>query len=413
MTTVGATARVEAPPFRRDRLVHAWVAMKSLSDAGDAIWTIALAWTAVQVASPAMAGTVVAAGTIPRAVVLLLGGVVADRYDARRVMIAANSVRVAALVTTAVWVTVEAPSIGVLFAAAITFGITDAIYEPSASTISRQLVRPADMPAYGGLMQTGTRLGTMLGSAVGGFLVAHAGLQGSASVDALTFVGVIAFLAIWLKPRYPLARAEQEPVLRSIRSGFGHLRRTPTTRTLVLALSGLNLAVTPALGLGIPLRASAEGWGAQAVGILEALVGLGAALGALSMLRWRPQLPARVGFCFLVTQGISIPAIGLGPLWLSGAACFVIGVTAGVASALLGAVFVTTVDAAFFGRMVSIQRLGDDVFMPVAMIAFGALAGLTSVSISLCVFGGTMGLLMFFPLRNHHLRALRLVEPGS
>ncbi len=40
------------PPFRRDRMVHAWIGVKALSDAGDAVWTIALAWTAVQIASP-------------------------------------------------------------------------------------------------------------------------------------------------------------------------------------------------------------------------------------------------------------------------------------------------------------------------------------------------------------------------
>ncbi|KRF19998.1 hypothetical protein ASG90_19940 [Nocardioides sp. Soil797] len=402
------TTLTAAPPFARDRMVHAWIAVKALSDAGDAIWTIALAWTAVQVASPAMAGMVVAAGTVPRAAVLLVGGVIADRYDARWVMITANTARFGVLVTTAVWVTTTGPSLVVLLIAAVAFGVTDAIYEPAGSTIGRQMVRPEDMPAYGGLAQTGTRLGTMAGSAIGGFLVAHSGLDGSASVDALTFVGVIAFLVIWLRPRYPLERAEPEPVLRSIHNGFVHLRRTPTTRTLVLALSGLNLAVTPALGLGIPLRAAAEGWGAQAVGVLEALVGLGAAVGALTMLKWKPEFPARVGFLFLVTQGCSIPLIGLGPLWLSGAACFTIGVTAGVASALLGAVFVTTVDGAHFGRMVSIQRLGDDVFMPIAMIAFGALAGVTSAAVALCAFGVAMGLLMLWPLGNRVLMSLRL-----
>lgn len=408
MSTATNTTAREAPPFARDRVVHAWVAIKSLSDAGDAVWTIALAWTAVQVASPAVAGSVVAAGTIPRAVVLLLGGVVADRYDARRVMVLANLARIVVLVATAVWVSTTGPSLGVLFAAAIAFGVTDAIYEPAGFTIGPQLVRPADMPAFTGLLQTGTRIGTMAGAGFGGFLVAHAGIEGSASVDALTFVGVVAFLVVCLRPRYPLERAEAEPVLRSILRGFTHLRHTPSTRTLVVALSGLNLAVTPALGLGIPLRADLAGWGAQAVGILEATVGLGAAVGALTMLRWHPQHPARVGFACLVAQGLSIPLLGLGPVWLAGLACLVIGVTAGVASALLGAVFATTVDGAYFGRMVAIQRLGDDVFMPVAMIAFGALAGATSVSVALGCFGGAMGLLMLWPLGNRGLRELQL-----
>ncbi|MBC7589822.1 MAG: MFS transporter [Salinibacterium sp.] len=408
MSTTNATQL--PPPFARDRLVHAWIVMKSLSDAGDAIWTIALAWTAVQVASPAIAGAVVAAGTLPRAAVLLVGGVIADRLDARRVMIGANLVRVVVLIGTAGWVISTGPSLGVLLVAAIAFGVSDAIYEPAASTIGRQLVRADDLPAFGGAIQTGTRLGTMLGAAVGGFLVAHTGIEGSASINAVTFVAVVAFLVIWLRPRYPLERAEAEPVLRSIRGGFAHLRTTPVTRTLVLSLSGLNLAVTPALGLGIPLRAYTTGWGASTVGILEALVGLGAAAGALAMIRWRPTYAARMGFVCLATQGISIPALGLGPLWVAAAACLVIGVTAGVASALLGAVFVTTVDGKHLGRMVSVQRLGDDALMPVAMIAFGSLATLTSVLFAFAAFGIAMGLLMAWPLSNRTLTAMTLTN---
>src|SRR5690606_20938088 len=158
-----------------------------------------------------------------------------------------------------------------------------------------------DLPSYSAVMQTATRLGTMGGSALGGFLVAYAGLAGSASINALTFTFVIAFIAIWLRPRFALARAGQESALRGILRGFSHLKDAPTTRTLVIALSGLNLAVGPATGIGIALRAHDEGWGAQAVGIFEALIGLGAALGAISVARWRPRREALGGFWALVT----------------------------------------------------------------------------------------------------------------
>lgn len=297
MATVSEPVEVTAPPaFRRDHLAHAWIGVKALSDAGDALWTIALAWTAVQVASPAVAGLIVAAGTVPRAVILLFGGVIADRADARRIMLAFNVLRVGVLVAVAVWVLTTPPSVAVLLLAAIAFGVCDAFYEPSAGTIARQLVRAADLPAYGAAAQTASRLGTMGGAAIGGFVVAHAGLAASASVNALTFTVVVAFIAIWLRPRFRLARAEKESALRGIARGFTHLSVNPTTRTLVIALSGLNLAVGPAIGLGLALRAHDEGWGAQAVGLFEALLGVGAALGSVSVAKWRPRHEARAGF---------------------------------------------------------------------------------------------------------------------
>ncbi|AZH78393.1 MFS transporter [Microbacterium sp. Y-01] len=402
----------EPPAFRRDRLVHAWIGVKALSDAGDALWTIALAWTAVQIASPAVAGLIVAAGTVPRAVILLFGGVIADRSDARRVMLLFNVLRVGVLVAVAAWVLATPPTVAVLLFAAIAFGVCDAFYEPSAGTIARQLVRASDLPSYGAAAQTASRLGTMAGAALGGVIVAHAGLGGSAGVNALTFSLVVAFLAIWLRPRFRLARADRESTLRGIGRGFAHLGTHPTTRTLVLALSGLNLAVGPAVGIGLALRAHDEGWGAQAVGLFEALLGLGAALGAVSVARWRPRHEALSGFTALVVQGAGIAALGIGPVWTVGTAAFVIGVTAGYASVLLSATFSATVDTAYLGRMGSLTRLGDDCLMPLAMAGFGMLASATALWVPFAVFGGAMMALMLLPLSNRTFRTMSLRSPA-
>ncbi len=397
-----------APPFGRDRLARSWLGVKALSDAGDSLWTVSLAWTAVQVASPAAAGAVVAAGTIPRAVVLLLGGVVADRYDARRVMTLANLARIAVLVVVTVRITLGGPSLALLLVAAVAFGLADAVYEPAASTIGRQLVRTSDLATYSGLGQTLSRVGTMSGAAVGGFVVAAGGLGGSAMIDAVTFIGVVAFLVLRLRPRYPMPRAEQEPVLRSIGRGFGHLRENPLTRTLVIALSGLNLFVGPAFGIGLAIRAHQEGWGARSVGIFVALSAGGAAVGSLTMIRWRPRHEATAAFGFLVLQGLAIAVLGLGTPVLTGLASAVVGATAGAASVLLSAVFVATVDGAYLGRTSALQRLGDDVLMPGAMVGFGALSSAASVGIAFAAYGGAMALLMLWPLSNSALRGLTL-----
>lgn len=398
----------EPPTFRRDHRVHAWIAVKALSDAGDALWTIALAWTAVQIATPAVAGLIVAAGTVPRALVLLFGGVLADRSDARRVMMLFNALRVGVLVVTALWAVSTGPTIAVLLFAAIAFGICDAFYEPSAGTVARQLVRPADLPSYGALAQTASRLGTMAGAATGGVLVAHAGVVGSAAANALTFSLVVAFIAIWLRPRFLLARSEKDSALKDIARGFAHLGTHPTTRTLVIALSGLNLAVGPAVGIGLALRAHDEGWGAQAVGLFEALLGLGAVIGAVSVVRWRPRREALAGFWALVVQGAGIIALGWGPAWTVASAAFIIGATAGYASVLLSATFAATVDTAYLGRMSSITRLGDDCLMPLAMAGFGILASLTALWVPFTLFGGAMMALMVLPLSTRTFRRLSL-----
>ena len=314
-STTGRTASrcsssptASGPGRERPRAATGWsragCSSRRLSDAGDALWTVALAWTAVQVASPAMAGLVVAAGAIPRAIVLLLGGVVADRHEARWVMLGVNAVRVAVLVATCGWVVVVGMTVPVLLVAAIAFGVCDALYEPSAATISRQLVTPEQLPAYTGAGQTLTRIGSHVRRGRGRRRGRRLGARRQRGGERVTFAVVVAYLAVALRPRYPLPRTAAEPVLRGVVRGFAHLKDEPTTRTLVLTLSGLNLAVSPALALGVALRVQQEGWGAHTLGVLEALVGLGAAAGSLALLRWRPRHEAVAGFWFLVLQGV-------------------------------------------------------------------------------------------------------------
>lgn len=401
----------EPPAFRRDRLVQAWLVIKALSDAGDAIFTIAFAWTAVQIASPAVAGLVVAAGTVPRAIVLLVGGAYADRKDARRLMVVFNALRVGVLVTVAIWCLAEPPTVALLLIASIAFGLCDAFFEPAAGTMPRQLVAPADLPAYSALSQTLSRLGTMAGSAAGGFLVAAFGLSGSAGLNTATYVVVIVFIVLWLRPRFALPRASAEQsVLSGVADGFRHLARERATRTLVIALSGLNLAVSPAISIGLPLQATARGWGAGAVGVLEALVGGGAMIGALAVVRRRPQREAIGGFAALVVQGAGIIALGIGSPVVVGGGCLAIGFTAGFASALLSSTFAATAAPDFLGRLGSILRLGDDCLMPAAMALFGMLAGILPLWVPFTLYGGAMALLMIMPLRNPGIRSIRLRE---
>ena len=411
--TSSQTRMLRRPPaFRHDRMVQTWLTIKAISDAGDAVFLIAFAWTAVQIASPAVAGLVVAAGTLPRAVVLLIGGAYADRADARRLMVLFNILRIGVLVAVTVWCLATTPTVALLLAASVAFGLCDAFFEPAAGTMPRQLVDVSDLPAYSALSQTLSRLGTMTGAAIGGFLVAAYGIAGSAGLNIVTYVVVVVFIVLWLRPRFALPRSPaQQSVLRDVADGFRHLGRDRATRTLVIALSGLNLAVGPAISIGLPLQATVRGWGAGAVGVFEALVGGGAMIGALVVVRWRPRHEAVGGFGALIAQGMGITALGVGSPVVVGAGCLVVGLTAGFASVLLGSTFAATAAPDHLGRLGSILRLGDDCLMPLAMAAFGLLAGMLPLFVPFALYGGAMALLMIMPLRTPQLRRIALSAP--
>jgi len=364
---------IEAPPFGRDRLVQAWAVVSGISQAGDAAWFVAFAWTAATIADPATAGLILGAGTIPRALTALYGGALADRFDARRVVVLTNAGRIALLATGTVLATVGGVGVPLLLTVAIVFGVLDALHNPAATTLPRTLVRSEDLPATAGLMQVAGRLARFGGAPLGGVLVAVGGLRLVMVVDAVSFAVVGAFVGLALKPRFPRVLSSTGSVLKDLAAAATYLRETPQVRALVVSLSGLNLFVSPALAVGVTVHVHRSGWGAATVGVADALVGVGAAAGAVFAIKFRSSEPARAGLLILVGQAAAIALIGVSNRPLLFVATTVIGVTAGLASTQLSGAFQQLVDPAYLGRMGAVTSLGDDVLMPAAMVGFGAL----------------------------------------
>jgi MFS family permease len=375
------------PPLRRDIRVMAWVLASSLSRTGDVAWFIGLAWTAAHVAGPAGVGLVMGVGSVPRAAILLIGGAYADRLDAKRTMVIANLLRIAVLAVAIVVVDARASSLALLLVVAVVFGLVDGMYDPASGTMPRQLVRPDDLAAVSSMFQLGSRIATLVGAPLGGVLVATGGLPWVMAFDAASFAVIAIVLALVIKPRFALERSQGRSVRHDLVDGFGYLRRAANARTLTIALCGLNLFVGPVTAVGVVLRVKAEGWGAASLGIFEASIGAGAAVGAIVAMRWRPKAPARTGLLILVGQAAACAGVGFAPYAGVLVSMLVIGVTAGLASAFLSGAFQRTIEPAYLGRTGSMVMLSDQALMPLAMTGFGALAAATDLVTACTVVG--------------------------
>jgi MFS family permease len=388
------------PPLRRDRRIAAWLAASAVSWTGDSVFTIGFAWAAVHAASPAVAGFLVGAVMVPQAVLLLLGGALADRVDTRRILLACNLARVLVLVAGAAAWQAGAARVPLLLVVALCFGVADALHNPANATLPRQLVRPEDLGRVAGALQVSRRLSVFVGAGLGGWLAAAYGFGAAMLVDAVSFVVVGAVLWVVARPRVVVRRDPAGSLLRGLGEGFGYLRRDPRARRLVVSLSGLNLFIGPALGVGVSLRVAESGWGASTLGTVQAAVGVAAAAGALLAMWRRPDRDILVGFWLLVVQGGGIACLGLPlrPAVLGGA--LAVGLTAGGASVLLSGAFQRTVDAAYLGRATSMTTLSDLTLLPVMMPAFGWLAAVSSVTAAAAAFGAGMVVLSLWGTRT-------------
>ena len=398
----------EPPRISRDRMILAWLAVVTASYVGDAAWLVALAWTAVRQLEPTAAGLVVTIGTAPQAALMLVGGVVADRFDSRRVLaLGATGQALTLVVGAALWSTGHQGA-GVLFGIALLFGVAAGLTLPSLSTLRRQIVRPEDLTTLSGWTQVTGRIARLLGAPVGAFLVARSGLAVVMLVDAATFAAVA--LTMWrvVRPRYRLPRAQGgAPWLASLRDGLGYLARTPVARTFVLGLSSLNVFVSPVVGIGVALSVNGSHWSSAWLGWSEAAFAAGAICGSLLGIRWRPRAMASAGFRALIVQAVAIALVGVGSQGVLLTAMGLLGLMAGLASVWLSATFLLAIAPSHLGRVSSVNNLGDLVLLPLVTPAFAAYAHQTSILAATVTCGTAMGVLCAVFAIRPEIRSLR------
>lgn len=360
------------PPLRRDPVVLAWLAAVGVSWFGDFAWSVALAWAAAHTLSPVIAGVVLGAEMLPQALLVLVGGVLADRYDARRVLVAGKLGQAVVLVLGALAWSSGSRGALVLVAISVSFGIVTGLTAPSGMTLLRQIVAAEDLGTVQGWNQISNRAMKLIGAPVGGVLVAAAGLGAVMVVDAVTFLTIAGVLVVLVRPRFRLERADQTRWRDTFVDGLRYLRRHDTAMLFVVGLTALNVFVTPATGLGVALRVSDSGWGAHWLGIADGALAAGAIAGSVVGIRWQPTYGAAAGFRVLVVQGLCIAGVGVGWRPVLVVSMALLGLTAGAASVWLSAAFVRAIDAAYLGRVSSVTSLGDMTLIPLSVPAFGA-----------------------------------------
>jgi DHA3 family macrolide efflux protein-like MFS transporter len=394
------------PKVRRDPMVLTWLAAVGLSWFGDYAWSVALAWTAAHTLSPVIAGVVLGAEMLPQALLVLVGGVLADRYDPRRMLVAGQVGQAVVLILGALAWGSGVHGAPVLLAIAIAFGIASGLTIPSGATLVRQIVSGEDLGTVQGWSQISSRTMKLLGAPAGGILVAWRGPVVVMLVDAATFLAIAAVLMAVVRPRYRLPRATQDRWRDSFTDGMQYLRSHDTAKLFVIGLTALNVFVTPVTGLGVALRVSGSGWGAHWLGIADACLAAGAIVGSVVAIRWQPTYGAAAAFRMLIVQGLAIAAVGVGwrPVLMLSMA--VLGFTAGAASVWLSAAFIRAIDPSHLGRVSSVTSLGDMTLMPLSVPALGAVVHATSVLVATLAFGLAMSVLCAWFASRRAIRTL-------
>ncbi|BBB01645.1 putative transmembrane efflux protein [Actinacidiphila reveromycinica] len=324
-------------------------------------------------------GFVLTARIVPLVLVLLAGGVVADRLGSRQVMLTADTVRCLTQGALALLLLGAKPPLWALVALVALWGAAEALFTPALNALIPRLAPDAALSDANALLGMAASATSIAGPALAGVLTAVSGASSVLALDAASYgVSVVALL---LLPRTVRSAAPASSFAADLRSGWDAFRSRTWLWVTTAHVGLMNLFVwAPFLVLG-PVVAQRRLGGSAAWGLVMAGYGAGAVAGGLALLGRRPHRPLLVGTA--ASLGWSLPpatlAAGLPLAWVC-AAAFAGGVGSALCTTLYTAGVQREVPPDVLARVSAYGSFGAFVLGPVGLAAAGPVSVLAGTS---------------------------------
>jgi predicted MFS family arabinose efflux permease len=282
---------------------------QAVSVVGDALFPVALAFAVLDEldGTPAQLGLVLAAQTLPLAVLILAAGVWADRVNRRNVMIVSDAGRAMVQATLAALLITDTAEVWHVVALGALYGVFDAGFQPAAGGLVPQVAGSEHLQRANALLGLARHVGMVIGPTLAGILIAISSPGTAIAVDAGTFVVSAAFLA---RLHVRSERHETEHHFwRDLEGGIREVAQRRWMWTFMPGFSAYHLLALPCvLALG-PVIADRELSGASSWAAITTCFGIGTIAGSVVALRIAPRHPmygATLAFLVAACQALII-----------------------------------------------------------------------------------------------------------
>ncbi|MEV7124379.1 MFS transporter [Streptomyces sp. NPDC093260] len=316
-------------------------------------------------------GLVAAARTVPLIVFLLVGGALADRLPRHRVMVAANALNCVSQAVFAVLVLSGSAQVWQMAALSALGGTGQAFFSPAAEGMVLSTVSGSRSGRAFAVFRMGVNGAGILGTGLGGALVAVAGPGWVLAIDAAAFA-VAGALRAFLDVRGMPERRGGAGLLADLRDGWREVVGRPWLWSIVLQFSVVNAVVAAAETVYGPLVARERLGGPQPWGLALSAFGVGTVLGGLLMTRWAPRRLLLVGV--LAVLPLALPSAALAvpvPAPALVAVMLATGVSVEVFAVAWMSALHQEVPQEKFSRVSSYDWLGSISMVPLATAAAG------------------------------------------
>jgi MFS family permease len=375
-----ATGEVTLRVLLRDRTFMLYLAGQTTSGAGSALSSIALVFAVLSVSrSASSVGLVLLASRLPGIALTLAGGVVADRWSRRRIVICADTARTVLQALTGVLLLRGHATVEVLVALQFLAGAASALFGPAASALVAGVAPRGEVRRAVSLLGITTAIAQTGGLALSGVIVALAGPGTSFLIDGATFAA--SSLTLALIRSEDSASPARRTVLRDLRSGWRAVVSRSWLRVYTVHETVINvLVLSPFFVLG-PVLAKADLGGAPAWSAIALGYVLGNLAAAHVTYHWAPQRPVLAALIVSVGLAPMLALLGLGaPIWLVVPAALLAGAQTTVYNTLTTSALQSNLPADSLGRASAITGIGSTVLVPVGMGGAGVLASAVGTS---------------------------------
>ncbi|GAA2464716.1 MFS transporter [Winogradskya humida] len=287
-----------------------WVS-QSLSDIGTAVSGLAVPLLILALTqSPVRAGLVGTIGLVVTVLARLPAGVLADRFDRRRIMLVCDAVRLVAYLVLGFAVLRHQASFALVVAVVVVASAGNAFFGTAEHSSLRTIVPSVQLPTAVARNEARAYGTTLAGPPLGGLLfgVAHAlPFFG----DAITFLASMVGVLMVRRPLQEDREAETSGHLTALAEGFSFVVGNPFLRTIVLVVAPLNLALHGII-FTIIVTMQAHHKAPAIIGTVETVIGIGGLLGAVlaPALHRRLALPALIrAVCWTAALLMSVSAL--------------------------------------------------------------------------------------------------------
>jgi MFS family permease len=355
-----------------------------------------------------MLGAVGFAQSIPILLLSLYGGVLADRFERRRLMVWTQAGMMILAFALAFLTLRGVVTIWHIIVIALLNGTVNAFNTPVRQSIISDLVSKEDLQNAVAINSTQFQLSRSLGPALAGGTLAAVGPGWCFFINGMSFVAVIWTLVVMDVP--PLPPRRRSSTLQSIKDAFAYVRSEPSILALLLVAAVPSIFGMPYQQMLPAFSESVLRAGPAGLGVLQSAAGLGAVVGSLVIASLgKKRLGGGALIAAVMLLGFSLEAYGLSRIFaLSSIFLFVVGFASMAYNALNQTFLQKQISDEMRGRVLSLLTLTTFGLQPFGAMQAGAISAWLGPQMAM-VLGGCVCILgvLFISQRWPQVRALR------